>query len=128
MEEADIHYKKALELDPKHCGANHALGRDAVLLKRYQDAISYLDAANELCAGTILQARSLRLRVEALLELGKTAEAEADLKRLLSDYPENKNTYEAGLLVATKNGDASLAEEYQAKLTALASQESKGSQ
>jgi tetratricopeptide (TPR) repeat protein len=124
LEEADVHYRKALELDPKHCGANHALGRDAVLLKRYQDAVPYLNEANELCAGSVLHAQNLRFRVEASLELGKIAEAEVDMATLTSEYPENANTYEAGVLVATKNGDEALAAEYQAKLNALANGQS----
>lgn len=124
LEEADVHYRKALELDPKHCGANHALGRDAVLLNRYQDAIPYLNAANELCAGTILHAQNLRFRVEASLGLDKIAEAEVDMVTLMSEYPENANTYEAGVLVAAKKGDEALAAEYQAKLNALANGES----
>ncbi len=116
LDQADNHYRRALELDPKHCGANHALGRDAVLLKRYQDAIPYLDTASEVCAGTVLHAKNLRFRVEAFLELDRITEAESDLEKLVAKYPEDANTYEAGLLVARKKGDESLAADYEAKL------------
>lgn len=123
LEQADVHYRRALELDPTHCGANHALGRDAVLLKRFQDAIQYLNTANEVCAGSPVYAQNLRLRVEALLELDRIEEAQSDFETLLSAYPENRNTYEAGLLVARKKGDESLAKEYEMKLNALSSGE-----
>ena len=118
LEQADVHYRRALEVDPKHCGANHALGRDAVLLKQYQEAIQYLDTANDVCAGTAVHAQNLRFRVEALLELDRLSEAEADLQELLERYPDDADTYEAGLLVATKKGDESLVAEYEEKLRA----------
>ena len=118
LEQADIHYRQALELDPKHCGANFALGRDAVLQKRYQDATPYLDTATQVCTGTVVHAKALRLRVEAFLELDRMTEAESDLRELVTEYSENASTYEAGLLVARKKGDESLAAEYEAKLNA----------
>ena len=87
-----------------------------MLLKRYQDAIPYLDTASEVCAGTVLHAKNLRFRVEAFLELDRITEAESDLEKLVAKYPEDANTYEAGLLVARKKGDESLAADYEAKL------------
>ena len=118
LEQADIHYRQALEIDPKHCGANHALGRDAVLLQRYQEAIPYLDTASKVCAGTVLHAQNLRFRVEAFLELNKITDAESDFEELMTLYPENPHTYQAGILVARKKGDEALAAEYEAKLNA----------
>lgn len=122
LNEADVHYRKALELDPKHCGANHALGRDAVLEKRYEDAISYLDIANDVCEGTILHAQNLLFRVEALLQLDRVTEAESDMQKLTSAYPDDPNTFYAGVLVAKKKGDEALAEQYQAKLNAISNE------
>ena len=121
LEQADVHYREALALDPKHCGANHALGRDAVLLKRYQDAISYLDTANKVCAGTPVYAQNLRFRIEALAQLDRLSEAQSDMRKLLSEYPDNPNTFEAGILLARKVGDDTLAAEYQRKLDAITS-------
>lgn len=112
LEQADIHYRRALEVDPRHCGANHALGRNAVLQGQYQDALAYLDTAREVCDGTVLHSQNLRFRVEALLELDRLIEAESDLERLVTKYPDDANTHEAGMLVATKKGDDSLAAEY----------------
>jgi tetratricopeptide (TPR) repeat protein len=122
LDEADVHYRRALELDPKHCGANHALGRDAVLQKRYQDSMAYLDSANEVCTGTILHAQNLRFRVEALLELDRVAEAESDMQKLTSAYPDDPNTFYAGMLVAKSKGDEVLAEQYKAKLDAISNE------
>jgi tetratricopeptide (TPR) repeat protein len=119
LDEADVYYRKAIKLDPRHCGANHALGRDAVLQKRYQDAIPYLDIANEVCAGTVLHAQNLRFRAEAFLELDRLTEADSDLQKLTTDYPDDPNTFYAGILVAKKKGDDSLAEQYQAKLNTI---------
>ncbi len=119
LERADVHYRQALAVDPQHCGANHALGRDAVLLKRYRDAIPYLDAANDACVGTVLHAQNLRFRVEAFLGLDRVADADSDMKRLSDEYPENRNTYEAGILIARRIGDQSLLNDYQAKLKAI---------
>jgi Tfp pilus assembly protein PilF len=118
LDKADFHYLRALEVDRNHCGANHALGRNAVLQKRFEDAIPYLDKANEVCAGTIVHAQNLRLRVEALLELDRLDDAESDLKELVAKYPDDGNTHEAGLMVATRKGDTSLAAEYENKLKA----------
>jgi len=125
LEQADVHYHQALALDPKHCGANHALGRDAVLLKKYQDSLQYLNTASEICAGTVLQAQNLRFRVEALLQLDRIDEAQTDLQKLATEFPESINTYEAGLLVATKKGDLSLAADYEEKLKAMLNAEHK---
>lgn len=121
LEQADVHYRQALALDPKHCGANHALGRDAVLLKSYKDAIPYLDTANEICVGTPIYAQNLRFRVAALTQLDRLAEAHSDMRKLLVEYPENPNTFEAGILLASKEGDDTLAAEYQSKLDAITS-------
>ena len=119
LKQADVHYRQALAIDPKHCGANHALGRDAVLLKKYQDAVPYLDTANEVCVGTPVYAQNLRFRVEAMLQLDRIAEAESGMQKLRTEFPANPNTHEAGILLARKKGDNALAAEYQGKLDAI---------
>jgi len=119
LEQADVHYRQALALDPKHCGANHALGRDAVLLKRFQDAIPFLDTANKICEGTSVYAQNLRFRVAALAQLDRLEEAHSDMRKLLSEYPEDPNTFEAGILLASREGDDTLAAEYQQKLDTI---------
>jgi hypothetical protein len=48
--------------------------------------------------------------------LDRIKEAESELEKLVAEYPDNANTYEAGLLVATKNGNETLAAEYEDKL------------
>lgn len=116
LEDADAYYRRALEVDPNHCGANHALGRDAVLLKRYDKAIRYLEKANALCEGSLLHAQNLRFCVEALLGLDKVELAESYFKKLRSAYPCDRNTAEAGLMLAVKKGDESAAEDYRRQL------------
>lgn len=119
LEQADVHYRQALALDPQHCGANHALGRNAVLLERHQDAIPFLDTANKFCEGTPVYAQNLRFRVAALTQLDRLEEAHSDMRKLLSEYPEDPSTFEAGILLASKEGDDILAAEYQRKLDAI---------
>lgn len=124
LEQANIHYREAIAVDPHHCGANHALGRNAVLQKNYQDGIVYLDVASNCCAGTALHAQNLRYRVEALLALDRDSEAQSDLDFLLQEYPQNADTYQAGILVAKKSGNDALVEQYRLKLRSITSSDS----
>ena len=117
LEQADAYYLRALEVDPNHCGANHALGRDAVLLKKYDKAMPYIEKANALCEGNPLHAQNLRLCVEALLGLDKVDQAESYSEKLRSAYPRDRNTIEAGLMLAVKKGDESAAEGYRRQLS-----------
>ncbi|MEY4488276.1 MAG: hypothetical protein RIQ79_784 [Verrucomicrobiota bacterium] len=112
LEKADIHYLKALALDPAHHGSNHALGRDLVLLKRPAEALPYLDAADRTSAGSSLASQNLLFRVNANIALGKTAEAEADFARLLKDHAGDWNTYDAGIKLGTHKGDQAMIANY----------------
>ena len=118
LEKANIHYLKALELDPAHHGSNHALGRDLVLLKHPAEALRFLDEAGRTSSGSSLAAQNLRFRLDAYIALGKMTEAEADFAGLLKKHPNHRQTYTAGVLLGSHKGDLAMVALYREKLNA----------
>lgn len=55
--------------------------------------------------------------------LDRIADAESDVQKLLTEFPNDPSAYEAGILIANKKGDDALAAEYQGKLNAIVNTE-----
>ncbi len=112
LERANAEYLKGLAVDPKHCGLNHATGRDLVLLHRPAEALAYLDAAKVRCLNQSLEAQNLWFRIQALVALKRVDEAKTDFAALERRFATSTMTERAGQFIAEATQDAGLRAKY----------------
>ena len=112
LERANAEYLKGLPLDPAHCGLNHAIGRDLVLLNRPAEALAYLEAAKLRCLNRPLEAQNFWFRIQALVALQRLDEAKTDFADLQARFAASPMTERAGRLLAATTQDAALLAKY----------------
>ena len=93
LEEAEVAFKKAIELNPKDLYAYNNLGFTYKLLGRYEEAISLYQKAVGLMSGneTILPHANL---ATCYLILGRYDEAELIAKKNIELFPDERRCYE----------------------------------
>lgn len=108
LEQASVHYRKGLVLDGRHCGLNHALGRDLVLLHRPAEALPFLNSARACCVNRPLEAQNLWFRIQALVAIDRVDMAKDELAVMTSRFAGNQMTERAGRLLAEQTQDPDL--------------------